>query len=247
MTLDWRTLLLQTANVLILIWLLGRYFWRPVAAMIEQRRLTAQRSLDEAASSRHQASTALAEIEATRAGFAQERAAILAAAHEDAERSRIALLAKATENAAALQASAATAIETARENARQDWADRASDLALAIAGRLAARLDGAAVRAAFLDGLLREIATLPEPVRRAAAASGTLEAISATTLDPSEQDRCRERIASAFGDAPKIVFRTDPALIAGLEMRGDHFVLRNSWRADLDQIRAEINHDSATR
>ena len=38
MTIDWWTLGIQTVNVVILIWLLGRFFWRPVAAMIEQRR-----------------------------------------------------------------------------------------------------------------------------------------------------------------------------------------------------------------
>ena len=38
MTIDWWTLGIQTVNVVILVWLLGRFFWRPVAAMIEQRR-----------------------------------------------------------------------------------------------------------------------------------------------------------------------------------------------------------------
>ena len=67
MTIDWWTLGIQTANVVILIWLLGRFFWRPVAAMIEQRRATAQRILAEAEGKRSEASVALAEIERTRA------------------------------------------------------------------------------------------------------------------------------------------------------------------------------------
>jgi F-type H+-transporting ATPase subunit b len=37
MTIDWWTLAIQTVNVVILIWLLERFFWRPVAAMIEAR------------------------------------------------------------------------------------------------------------------------------------------------------------------------------------------------------------------
>jgi F-type H+-transporting ATPase subunit b len=35
-------------------------------------------------------------------------------------------------------------------------------------------------------------------------------------------------------------FVTDPDLIAGLELRGAHFVLHNSWRADIEQILKEI-------
>jgi F-type H+-transporting ATPase subunit b len=37
MTIDWWTLGIQAVNVIILVWLLARFFWRPVAAMIEQR------------------------------------------------------------------------------------------------------------------------------------------------------------------------------------------------------------------
>ncbi len=38
MTIDWWTLALQAANVLILVWLLARFFWKPVAGMIAERR-----------------------------------------------------------------------------------------------------------------------------------------------------------------------------------------------------------------
>src|SRR5476651_2521037 len=92
MTIDWWTLGIQTVNVVILVWLLGRFFWRPVAFMIEQRRATAERILADAEAKRIEATAALAEIERTRAGFAQEREAILAAAHEVAERARVARL-----------------------------------------------------------------------------------------------------------------------------------------------------------
>ena len=92
MTIDWWALGIQAVNVLILIWLLGRFFWRPVAAMIEQRRAAAQSMLAEAEAKSKQATAALADIEQTRTGFADEREAILAAAHEAAERTQAALL-----------------------------------------------------------------------------------------------------------------------------------------------------------
>ena len=91
MTIDWWTLGIQAVNVLILIWLLARFFWRPVAAIIEQRRATAQQILAEAEAKRSQATNALAEIERTRAGFDREREAIIAAAHEAAEQARAVL------------------------------------------------------------------------------------------------------------------------------------------------------------
>src|SRR5271155_1963100 len=111
MTIDWWTLGIETVNVVILVWLLGRFFWRPVAAMIEQRRAAAQRTLAEAETQRSQATAALAEIEKTRAGFAQEREAILAAARTAGEEERTARVADATKAAASLEAAAKAAIE----------------------------------------------------------------------------------------------------------------------------------------
>jgi F-type H+-transporting ATPase subunit b len=245
MTIDWWTLGLQTVNVAVLIWLLGRFFWRPVAGMIEQRRAVALRLLADAQAKQSEAAAVLAEIEQRHAGFAQEREAVLAAAHEAAERAAAARLDEAAQQAAAVADAAKAAIEGDRNAAEAELAERASRLAVEIAERLAARLDGAAVRAAFLDWLLKAIQTLPEPARQAVATNGaTLEAVSASELDPADQARYRELIGTAFGAHPQIAFTADPTLIVGLELHGPHLVVRNSWRADLTRILGDLMHDN---
>ena len=245
MTIDWWTLGLQAVNVVILIWLLARFFWRPVAAMIEQRRATVQQILTEAETKRSQATGAFAEIERTRAGFDREREAIIAAAHEAADQVRKALLASAAKEAAAMEASARATIEKERNAAEKAWAERASRLAVEIAKRLVTRLDGPVVSAAFLDLLLQEIRMLPGPVRNALAGDGlVLEAISATPIQPADQERHRQLIGEAFGAHPRITFKADPALIAGLELHGPHLVVNNSWRADLTKILTDLAHDN---
>ncbi len=244
MTIDWWTLGIQTINVIILMWLLGRFFWRPVAAMIEQRRVKAQQILTEAGAKRSQAATALAGIEQTRAGFAQEREAILAAAHQAAEQRRTKSLDEARKEAASLETAAKAAIEKEKDATEKAWAERASHLAVQIAERLVGRLDGPAVQAAFLDWLLKEIQALPDPVRQTMVANGAgLEAISATPIEPADQQRYRELIGKAFAAHPEIAFKVDSALIAGLELHGPHLVVSNSWRADLTKILAELTHD----
>lgn len=241
MTIDWWTLGIQTVNVVILVWLLQRFFWRPVAAIIEQRRTAARRILAEADDKRSAAQAVLAEVEHARAGIAEEREAVLKVAEQEAEQVRAKRLDDARAEADLLRAAAKSAIEAERQAAEKAWSERASRLAVAIAERLASRLDGPAVRAAFLDWLLKEIHALPDPTRQAVAADGTtLEAVSATPLAPSDQERYRKLIGEAFGNDPTIAFETDPALIAGLELRGPHLLVRNSWRADLDRILAEL-------
>jgi len=187
MTIDWWTLGLQTINVAVLIWLLGRFFWKPLATMIEQRRAAAEQILAEAEAKRGESTAALAEIEKTRAGFTQERDRILATARDEAEVVRTARLAKAEAEAAALQAAATAGIEKDK-------------------------------------GVV-------------------LEAVSAAALDPADQDQYRDAIGAAFGAKPKITFKTDPALIAGLELRGPTLVISNSWQADLTHILADLAHD----
>jgi len=244
MTIDWWTLGLQTINVAVLIWLLGRFFWKPLATMIEQRRAAAEQILAEAEAKRGESTAALAKIEKTRAGFTQERDRILATARDEAEVVRTARLAKAEAEAAALQAAATAGIEKDKQAADAVWAATASRLAVEIAQRLAVRLDGPAVRATFLDWLLKEIEALPAPARKAVGVKGVvLEAVSAAALDPADQDQYRDAIGAAFGAKPKITFKTDPALIAGLELRGPTLVVSNSWRADLTHILADLAHD----
>ena len=243
MTIDWWTLGIQAVNVVILVWLLQRFFWHPVAAMIEQRRITTQQAMAAAAAAQDKAAASLAEIGQTRAGFGKERDTILAAAHAEADHARTATLDEAAKEVAAREAAATVAIEKDKADAETAWSERASQLAAEIAGRLAARLQGPEVRAAFLDWLITGIRSLPGPARQSAAANGAiLEAISATAIAPADQDRYRTLIGEAFGAHPQIAFKEDPGLIAGLELRGPHFTVGNSWQADLSHILADLKH-----
>jgi F-type H+-transporting ATPase subunit b len=243
MSIDWWTLGIQTVNVLILIWLLQRFFWRPIAAMIEQRRTATQQTLAAAMAAQDKVAAFLAEIAQTRAGFGKERDTILATAHAEADHARIATLDEAAKQVTARDAAASMAIEKEQADAETAWSERASQLAVEIAGRLAARLQGSEVRAAFLDWLLTGIRSLPGPARQSAAADGMiLEAISATAVAPADQDRYRTLIGEAFGAHPQITFKEDPELIAGLELRGPHFTVGNSWQADLSDILADLKH-----
>lgn len=241
MKIDWWTLGFQTVNVAILIWLLGHFFWKPVAEMIEARRASAQKLTDDAEATRAKATAALADVEKTRAGFAAERKAILADAHKEAEAASAARLAKAKIDADLLEVAAKTAIAKDKKEQEGAWAERSADLAIDIAGRLAARLDGAAVQACFLEWLLGEICKLPEPARKAAAAKDMkLVVASAVKLDAVERKSCGKAIAELLGGDPQLTFRTDHTLIAGFELLGDHLIVRSSWRADLAAIQADL-------
>ena len=169
MTIDWWTLGLEAVNVAVLIWLLARFFWRPLAAMIEERRIAAAKDLTEAAAKRTEAEKALAEIATIRAGLAKEREAMLVAAAGEADKEHATRLAQAMTEIEALRAAARAAIVKQKDEARKDWHEHAAKLAVDIAGRLVEGLEGSLPVGPFLDGLIREIQRLPESQRRGLA------------------------------------------------------------------------------
>jgi F-type H+-transporting ATPase subunit b len=243
MTLDWWGLGLQAINVLILVWLLSRVFWRPVAGAITRRQETALALLEEGKTAQAKADAALAEVAEARAGIAAEREAILAEAKVAADTVAKAALKDAQAKADSLIAAARTAIDRDRNTARKENATRAAELSVEIAARLLGRFNTTEVQAAFLSHLVEAIADMSASDRAAliASADGT-EIVTATETDDAESAKIERAVKDALGGTPSVRLVNDPDLIAGLELRSGHFVLHNSWRADLETILKEVEN-----
>ena len=87
MQIDWWTLGLQTVNVLILVWILARYLFRPVTAMIAERQTAATAQLDAARVARAEADAAKAKLGEEAAKLATERVETLQQAVNEAGKS----------------------------------------------------------------------------------------------------------------------------------------------------------------
>ena len=241
MTIDWWTLGFQAVNVLILIWLLARFFWRPLANFVLQRQQAIEADLAAAAAGQEKLVRERAEIDKVRSGFAAERDAILKAAHEEAAKQAATLIEEARQAARTSLEQARAQIDEARAAAATEWQQRAARLAVDIARRLVSRLDPAIAGQAFIGTLTAEIGRLPEEVRRSALAAGSvLRATVAAPLEDALEAQCREKVSGALGGPCRLEFSTDPALVAGIELEGPHFRIANSWRADLEQLMKEL-------
>jgi F-type H+-transporting ATPase subunit b len=243
MHIDWWTLALQTANVLILIWLLTRFLFRPVADIVARRQDEANKLLDGAGDARRQAEDARADVDRAHAGIAAERNKAIADGHAAAETERTALLARTNEEMTKLRAEAEAAIARDRLAMEKTLIDRVRDLSVDIARRLLGRVGSAAGTDAFLAGLVEQMRALP-PQDRAALAQASkgegAEIVTAAPLGSDATERVRHAVREALGGEPALVFRSDPAVIAGIELHSRHAVVRNSWRNDLEHIREEL-------
>jgi len=233
MRIDLWTLALQTVNVLVLVWLLAHFLFRPVAAVIAARRAATDKLLADAEAQRKQAENAAANVAHQHEGLEAEGQRILAGARAAAAAEHATLLQHATDAAARLQADAQRAMARDRQTMREALEREATDLALTIAARLLQRVPPRELNRAFIETLAEALATDPA---RALLATAELELRSAVPLDAAAQADTRSVLARVLGAPPRITFRTDPTLLAGVELAGPSVQIRNSWRADLDRI-----------
>lgn len=248
MQIGWWTLALQAINVLILAWLLTRFFYRPVARMIAKRQEAANKLIADADAARKSAEAAQTEIATTRAGFAAERKSLLAQARTAAEAERYTLLEEAKRQADEARAQNQVDLARSRASLEVEMTAKAAELAIDIARRLVGRLSAPAIAAGFLDSLWNQLRTLPDAQRTLVAASlakgESLEVVSAEPLSEEQKGGCRKMLKDVFGLETAPIFRADPALIAGVELRSTNFVLRDSWRNDLDRLFSDLKADA---
>ncbi|MCW3476412.1 F0F1 ATP synthase subunit B family protein [Limobrevibacterium gyesilva] len=247
MHLDVWTLALQTINVLVLVWLLARFLFRPITAIIAERRAAAEKLLADATAVQANARATEAELARLRSGFSAEADRILAQAHAQAAADRAALLQQATEQATQLRKDAEAAIQRDRVAAQAELDQQACSLAASIARRLLGRIPAKSATAGLIDTLAADVAALPEATRREIVTQGeAVEIVTAVPLGPQEQHACRDMLAGILDGAVEIAFHSDPSLIAGIELHGPHARIRNSWKADLERIAAELQGDKSS-
>jgi F-type H+-transporting ATPase subunit b len=237
MHIDWSTLALQTVNALVLIWLLARFLFRPVADIVAARQKAAQALLESAEASRHAAQAEAEAAHAQSSQLAASREAMLQAAEADAAAHRGRILAAA--QAEAVQWRAQAEVEMERERAAHTRAveDDAVRLAVDIAGRLLERLPREALVQGFIDSTASALASLPAGVRDGFGAQGEPLALAAPRALSSDEERaCEAAFGAALGRPVALRVRIDPALIAGIELTSAHAVVRNHLRHDLEAL-----------
>lgn len=244
MHIDWWTLALQTVNVLILVWILGRFFFRPIMEVVAKRQQEANKLLEDAARERDEAVNMRAEADKVRANIATRREDLIAAARAEVQSEKQNMLAQTSQEIAKLRADADAAIVRDRAAAEAQLIAHAGDLSVEIARRLLGRVPHRVLLHTFLDEICAEVHSLSAEERNGVAAAVTtgrqVEVVTATPLSDEEMQNVSATLEKAFGSELPLVFRSDPTIIAGIEVHGPNTIIRNSWAADLERIRREL-------
>jgi F-type H+-transporting ATPase subunit b len=248
MHLDPWTLGLQAANFLVLVWLLHRFLYRPVLAVIDARR-DAARKLTEDLEAENAAAAALQEdLQKQHASVVEARGEALRSARDAADVERKVILERAHAEAETLKAEAQAAFERERTEAIRTIGRDAARLAVSIVRRLLQETAGGEVQAEALDRLCQDVSALPVETRRRiserlAGDGKPLEVVTALPLDEPTAQRFADALAAALGAPARPVFRVDPTLLAGAEAHFPFTILRRTWADELTRIETELVHD----
>lgn len=247
MEIDWSTFVLEVLNFLVLVWLLKRFFYRPVLAIIEQRRAETAKAIANAEALRREAEALKAEYQTQLASMEEVRTATKHALDEEiaAERARRQRALDAeieTERARreALEARARTEREAALER-------QALALAARFASRLLERVASPELTALLTDLALEELDARPpaevEALSTALHKGGaSIRVISAHPLDAARRAAFTEALGRLAGRSVTPEFSEDPMLKAGVCIMAGSWVLMANLRDELGFFTGSLEH-----
>ena len=246
MNFSWWTFALQVANFLILVWLLKRFLFKPVSAIVARRKEEIARGMAEASAEKQKALNLQRDLQAQRAGIEAERQKAF-----DEQRLQLAaeckrMIDEARAEAEKIRNQAAAQLGEERTAATQELFSRTLELAVNLAERLLRELAPPAIEQAFLTRVLDYLDGLPAPERAALVShlgANSLVVTTAHPLDAREEAQWREQLGKRIGAAAGIQFNSEPGLIAGAEITFPSAILRFNWRDALTTAAREINRN----
>jgi F-type H+-transporting ATPase subunit b len=247
MNLDWTTLAFEAINFLILVWLLKRFFYRPVLTVLEARRAETAKTIADAEVLRREAETLKSEFQARLAGEEQERSAALARLDEEIATNRSRRQA-AMEAALAVERTRREAMEARERSEREVTLERQSvAIAARFATRLLDRLAGPELNAKLADLALNELdARRTEQLEALCAALREpglhIKVVSAYPLDGGRRAAFAQTLGKLTGRTIEPSFGEDAMLKAGVCIVAGSWVLMANLRDELNFFTGAFDH-----
>jgi F-type H+-transporting ATPase subunit b len=243
MEFDLTTFALEVLNFLVLVWLLKRFFYRPVLAVIEKRQAETAKTIADAEAIRREAEGLKSECLVRMAGVDQERAAARAVLDEEiaAERVRRLTAVEAEVNA---DRQRRQMLEARERDEREAALERAAvTIAARFASRFLDRVAGPELEAKLVELALSELDTLaPEKLDALRDISVSIKVVSAYPLDETQRAAFTHALGHLAGRTLAPEFSVDAMLKAGVCIMIGSWVLMANLRDELSFFGGSFNH-----
>lgn len=219
MQIDWITIAAQIVNFLILVWLLNRVLFRPLAKALDERAEAVRRQLAETETAQARARAAEAGHHAALQAFEDARAERLSAVEAEAEALHHRLTVQARDEVAARRRAGSRQLEAEKTAFLDRLRRRASAAFVTLARNALAEMSDRDLLDQMARVFARRLASLPADERaQLAARAGAgepVEVLTSLDLSPAARSIVAGAVAQLTG-ARDPGFRTDPGLECGV-------------------------------
>ncbi|OGQ94248.1 MAG: F0F1 ATP synthase subunit B [Deltaproteobacteria bacterium RIFOXYA12_FULL_61_11] len=223
MLFDWFTVGAQALNFLILVFLMGRFLYKPILHAIDEREKRIASELADADAKRAEAKKERDEYQHKNEELDEQRAAILRQATDEAKEERQRLLDEARQAADALSSKRKETLRNDAHNLSQAIGNRAQQEVFAIARKALTELAGVKLEERLSEVFTRRVRELESPTKETLAEAlrtATDPALVRSAFDlPAEQRAAIQKaINETFSADIHLCFETAPDLISGIEL-----------------------------
>ena len=249
MEIDWTTFALEVLNFLVLVWLLKRFFYRPVLAVIEARRAETARTIADAEAVRRDAESLKREYQAHLAQVDKERAAAMARLDAEIAAGRARRLAAVGAEIAEERKRREALEARERSEAALALERQATAIAARFATRLLERLASPELEAKLADLALGELGVAGSDKLEALHSAlkdpeASIRVVSAYPLDAGRRAAFSEALGRLAGRSLAPKFAEDTALKAGVCIMAGSWVLMANLRDELHFFATAFEHGS---
>jgi F-type H+-transporting ATPase subunit b len=247
--LNWSTFVLEIINFLVLVWILKRFFYRPVLEVIARRRAGIEQTRAEAGTLREEAQRLRAQYENRLAEWDQERRAAREELGREIEAERARRLQTLADELAQERERAAAADQRRRDEERRGLEQTALAQGAQFAARLLGLAPGPQLQDSLLGLLLEQLDALPAEQREAlrgdaGTAPAGIRVTSAYALENPARQRLQQALGALLGAPVAVQFHEDPELLAGVSIAVGAWVLQANVKDDLAGF-ARLAHDGS--
>jgi F-type H+-transporting ATPase subunit b len=244
--LNWSTFVLEIINFLVLLWILQRFLYRPVLAVIARRREAIAQQLATAKATQDQAAAVQAQYEGRLAEWESERAKARAALEVELDGMRTERLAELHGELEREREKTEVAGERQHAERQRAIEHEALRQAAAFASKLLGRASGPELEARLVDLVLEQLSQLPEERLVAlrhqwGEMPARVEVRSAYELPEDRRRALEQGVHALAGPDVPVHFGRDADLLAGLEIEIGAWVLAGNVRDELRAF-AEFAH-----
>jgi F-type H+-transporting ATPase subunit b len=241
MSIDWFTFAAQLVNLLLLIWLLKRFLYRPILAAIAAREKRITEELAQAQARQAEADQQREEYRHKVDDIEQRKAALLTEAMQKAQAEYRRLLDEARKSADELGHKRLKSLHEKIDRLNQSLAQRVQDEVFAIARKTLAELASVSLEAQMTAALLQRLQALKAKQKsrlQAALASHPSTAVvrSAFELPAAQREAIHNTLNDILAVDVRLRFETEPGLLSGIELTASGYRLAWSISDYLDSV-----------